>query len=275
MAELKGRVAVVTGAGSGIGLGLARRLREEGMKLVLADIDQDALEEARKGLGGADTIAVRTDVAKPAEMEALGRAALDAFGAVHVLCNNAGVSVGGPVWEASEGDWDWVLGVNLRGMITGLRVFMPIILEQDWGHVVNTASSAGLIAAVLGPYSVSKHAAVALSESLHLSLRSQGANVGVSVLCPGWVRTRIVESDRNRPREYGPGAELRPEQEAIREVIQGLVDGGMETSEVADHVVRAIHDRRFYVLTHESTRAAIESRFEAVLSGNPPDFNLP
>ena len=240
--------------------------------MVLADIDQGALDAARSGLPGADTIAVRTDVARPEEVEALAREAIDAFGAVHVLCNNAGVSVGGPVWEASERDWDWVLGVNLRGLITGLRVFMPVILEQDWGHVVNTASSAGLIAAVLGPYSVSKHAAVALSESLHLSLTLQGANVGVSVLCPGWVRTRIVESDRNRPAEYGVGAEPRPEQEAMREVIQSLVEGGMEPSEVADHVVRAIHDRRFYVLTHETTWGAIESRFEAIRTGDPPGF---
>jgi NAD(P)-dependent dehydrogenase (short-subunit alcohol dehydrogenase family) len=270
--DLRGRVAVVTGAGSGIGLGLARRFASEGMKVVLADIDHGALREAVGELesAGAEALGVPCDVAKADEVEALAKEALDAFGAVNVVCNNAGVSMAGPLWEMSERDWDWVLGVNLRGVLTGIRVFTPILLEQEWGHMVNTASVAGLITGVLGAYSVTKHAVVAASEALQVQLAMQGSSVGVSVLCPGWVQTRIVESERNRPAEYGPAPELNEFEKQMQEVIAGLVAAGQTPEEVASKVVEAIRERRFYVVTHPEMLPGVEHRAQAILRGEQP-----
>src|SRR5215472_4759289 len=238
----EGRVAVVTGAASGIGFGLSERFVAEGMRVVMADVDAPALAEAAELLAGrgAEILPVTTDVSDGDQVDALRDRALEAFGAVHVVCNNAGVTgLGRPVWEMSRREWEWVLGVNLWGVINGIRSFVPAMLEQDEGHVVNTASLAGLVAGVLGPYSTTKHAVVALSEGLHFGLLGRGARVGVSVLCPGWVRTRIYDSDRNLPDGIEPRA-VDPEREALREVGRQLVDTGMEPSEVADHVVRAI-----------------------------------
>lgn len=272
MPDLKDRVAVVTGAAGGIGLALAERFAAEGMRVVLADIDEGALEAAAKQLrsNGAQAIAVRTDVSHPEQVEALAREAVDAFGGVHLVCNNAGVSMAGPVWQMAERDWDWVLGVNLRGVITGVRVFTPILLQQGWGHVVNTASMAGLVSGALGAYSVTKHAVVALSEALQLGLAMQGANVGVSVLCPGWVQTRIADSERNRPPEYGPNPELTEFEQAMKMVIDGLVSGGKTPAEVAGMVVDAIQEGRFYIVTHPEMLPAVESRAASIKAGTPP-----
>src|SRR5215472_10419781 len=198
----EGRVAVVTGAASGIGFGLSERFVAEGMRVVMADVDAPALAEAADLLAGrrAEVLPVTTDVSDGDQVDSLRDRALEAFGAVHVVCNNAGVSgTGRPLWEMSRRDWEWVMGVNLWGVINGIRSFVPVLLQQDAGHVVNTASMAGVIPGVLGSYSVTKHAVVALSEALHFQLLPLGAPVGVSVLCPGWVRTRIGESYRNRP----------------------------------------------------------------------------
>jgi NAD(P)-dependent dehydrogenase (short-subunit alcohol dehydrogenase family) len=268
-----GRVAVVTGAASGIGFGLSERFASEGMRVVMADIEEPALAEAAEVLigRGGEVLPVPTDVSRPEQVDALRDRALETFGAVHVLCNNAGVAgLGRPLWDLTPGEWAWVLGVNLWGVINGIRSFLPALREQDAAHVVNTASVAGLVAGILGPYSVTKHGVVALSEALYFQLLQHGAGVGVSVLCPGWVKTRIVDSDRNRPAELGPPAELEPTQAAVREVGRQRVESGIEPAEVAAHVVDAIRSGRFYVLTHPEMNDAIRRRAEEVLAGGPP-----
>lgn len=268
-----GRVAVVTGAASGIGFALAQRFAREGMRIVMADVEEPALAEAAEVLigGGAEVLPVATDVARAQQVDALRDRAVEAFGAVHLVCNNAGVAgLGRPVWEMSRPEWEWVLGVNLWGVINGVRSFVPLLLQQDAGHVVNTASIAGLTTAGLGSYSVTKHAVVALSESLCLQLQSHGSHVGVSVLCPGWVRTRILEADRNRPRELGPPPEPDAAQAAVREAARQLLSSGMEPADVADKVVAAIRGGRFYVLTHPEMNDAISDRAAQVLAGGPP-----
>src|ERR1700733_181530 len=203
-----GRVAVVTGAASGIGRGLSERFAAEGMHVVMADVEEPALAKAAAELAGAgaSVLPAVTDVSDRAAVDALRDVALSAFGAVHVVCNNAGVGgPHGPLWECPPGEWDWVLGVNLEGVMNGVRAFMPVLLEQDAGHLVNTSSIFGVFAGILGPYGVSKHAVAALSETLHFNLKSIGVtHVGVSVLCPGAVRTNFGTSARNRPASAGP-----------------------------------------------------------------------
>ena len=205
-----GRIAVVTGAASGIGLGLSQRFAAEGMHVVMADVEEPVLSKAAAELRerGASVLPVVTDVSDRAAVEALRDAAVSAYGAVHLLCSNAGVGGShGPLWECPPGEWDWVLGVNLGGVINGVRAFMPLLLEQDAGYLVNTASIFGVFAGALGPYGVTKHAVVALTETLHFNLRSLGvSHVGVSVLCPGAVRTNFGTSARNRPPSAGPRA---------------------------------------------------------------------
>jgi NAD(P)-dependent dehydrogenase (short-subunit alcohol dehydrogenase family) len=269
-AVAKGRVAVVTGAASGIGLALSQRFAAEGMRVVMADVEGPALAEAADLLAGrgAEVLPVLTDVSSGEQVDALRDRALEAFGAVHVVCNNAGVAgMGRPMWEMSGRDWEWVLGVNLWGVINGVRAFVPVLMEQDAAHVVNTASLAGLTTGILGPYSVTKHAVVALSEGLHFQLAQHGAAVGVSVLCPGWVRTRIGDSGRNRPPDLEPLPDVDP---AVAQAMHGLIETGMDPSEVAGHVVDAIGDGRFYVLTHPGMSDGIRRRAEEVLAGGPP-----
>jgi NAD(P)-dependent dehydrogenase (short-subunit alcohol dehydrogenase family) len=272
-----GRTAVVTGAASGIGLALSRRLADEGMGVVMADVEEPALAAAAAELEsrGARVLPVVTDVSRAEQVEALRDRALEAFGAVHLLCNNAGV--GGPLnpeWEITRGDWEWVLGVNLWGVINGVRSFLPVLLEQDAAHVVNTASVFGLFAGNFGPYSVSKHAVVALSESLHFHLRRRTAPAGVSVLCPGAVRTRFGNSDRNRPPDAGPRTEPDASAMATREMMNRLAPGGMDPAEVAGLVVGAVRSSRFYVLTHSTRNGAIRRRAEEILAGGPPAWPL-
>jgi NAD(P)-dependent dehydrogenase (short-subunit alcohol dehydrogenase family) len=268
-----GRVAVVTGAASGIGLALSERFAAEGLKVVMADVEEPALREAADLLvgRGAEVLPVVADVSRIEQVDAVRDRALEAFGAVHLVCNNAGVSAGTgrPLWELSQPDWEWVLGVNLWGVINGLRSFVPVLLEQPAGHVVNTASIAGLTTGTLGPYSVSKHAVVALSESLHLQLQQREARVGVSVLCPGWVRTRILDAARNRPHSASAG-ETDGLPSAVREMGRQLVESGMEPAQVADKVVDAVRAGRFYVLTHPEMTPAIRRRADAIAQGGPP-----
>src|ERR1700733_2921273 len=202
MENLRDKVAVITGGASGIGKAVAVRTAAEGMKLVLADIEEPALEATASALTaeGADVLAVVTDVSDASSVQALRDRALQHFGAVHLVHNNAGVGVGGPIWEVTEEEWRWILGVNLWGVVHGISAFVPVLLEQGEGHVVNTASIAGLSSTPgLGPYTATKHAVVAISESLFKDLRAAGAPIGVSVLCPGFVQTGIAQSDRNRP----------------------------------------------------------------------------
>jgi NAD(P)-dependent dehydrogenase (short-subunit alcohol dehydrogenase family) len=275
--EIKGRVAVVTGGASGIRYAMADRFAREGMKVVLADIQADALEEAEGRLraGGAEVLAVETDVAQPEAVEHLRDRALDAFGGVHVICNNAGVVAQGSVWETTLPDWTWILGVNLWGVVNGIRTFVPVLLEQEEGHVVNIASVAGVVTGLLGSYSVTKQAVVGLSESLYFGLQARGAdNIGVSVLCPGWVRTRIADADRNRPAGSGPPAERSPLEASMTEMVRGLIDSGSDPAEIAGQVLGAIQERRFYVLTHPELVGAVTARHEDILSGGPPRATL-
>lgn len=267
-----GRVAVVTGAASGIGLALCERLVGEGLRVVMADVERPALAEAAGRLAGAGgaVLAVPTDVSEAGQVDALRERALEAFGAVHLLCSNAGVAgASRPLWDTGLGEWDWILGVNLWGAIHCIRSFVPVLLEQDAAHVVFTASLAGLVSGVLGPYSVSKHAVVALSEGLWFQLRAAGGHVGVSVLCPGWVRTRLHESERNRPASAGPSLEPDPAAWA-RAAGSGLLASAMDPAVVADHVMDAVRTDRFYVLTHPDLAAGVHRRAEDVLAGGPP-----
>jgi len=254
MRELRGRVAVVTGAASGIGFAMARRFAAEGMRLVLADVEEAALAESARALesGGAELLARPTDVSSAEQVEALADAAFERFGAAHVIANNAGVVCAGPVHELAPQDWDWVLRVNLWGVIHGVRVFTPRLVEQGEGHMLATASIAGLAAVPgLGAYNVSKFGVVALMETLHHELAEAGSKVGVSVLCPGNVLTRITEADRNRPDALRPPGGPTPAELTFRsEAGRALAEEGMPPDAVAELVVSAIRQRRFWILTH-------------------------
>ena len=278
MQDLKGKVAVVTGGASGIGFGLAERAAREGMRVAIADIEAGTLHQAEEKLRalGAEVLAVVTDVARPESVEALRDRVVTTFGGVHLLCNNAGVSVGGMTWEITEDDWTWILGVNLWGVIHGIRTFVPhMIAGGEEGHVVNTASMAGLI---VGPgmsaYNATKHAVVAISETMHHELNLTGARVRCSVLCPGWVNTRIAESERNRPADLKETATPlgRPEFQAAQDMVKQLLASGMSPAGVAEHVFAAVREERFWVLTHESFKQLVTQRFEHTVRGDNPEL---
>jgi len=275
MNELAERVAVVTSGASGIGRGMAEAFAAEGMKLVLADIEEGALAQASAELAaeGAEVIGVECDVSKADAVEALRDRALSQFGAVHVLCNNAGVGGSGAdmLWEAPPDEWDWVMGVNVSGVIHGIRSFIPVMIEQGApGHVVNTASMAGLMHGA-GIYGITKHAVVALSEGLFSQLQMLQHPIGVSVLCPGWVRTRIMDSERNRPEapREAPG-ERAAQFEMLRKLMEGFVQSGVDPLEVGRLVVKSIQEERFYVLTHPSWVNMVENRMRTILEGRDP-----
>lgn len=282
MKEFKDKVAVVTGAASGIGRGIAERCAQEGMKIVLADIEKEALSKAEEEMKatGATVLAVPTDVSKARDVDALAQKTLDAFESVHLLCNNAGVGGGTSIWESTLADWEWVIGVNLWGVIHGVRTFVPIMLEQDTEcHIVNTSSVGGLISGPgRGVYRVTKHGVVTLSETLHHELTQQGAKIGVSVLCPGFVRTRIVDSERNRPLALrNPPIERTPTPEELdfMQLSQERVQNGMPPEQVADQVFTAIQQNRFYILTHPESKEFIKLRVEDILqerNPTPPDI---
>jgi len=273
MHELRSKVAVVTGAASGIGRALAEAFAAEGMRLVLADVEATALETAAAALRerGAEVHAVVTDVAVAAEVERLADRAWTACGAVHVVCNNAGVAVSGLTWEQTVADWQWILGVNLWGVIHGVRTFVPRMLAQGTeGHVVNTASVAGLTSnPFMAAYNVTKHGVVTLSETLEKDLRLTNAQLRVSVLCPGFVRTAISTSDRNRP------AGLREPEGTHRasdleEVVRHAIDTGLDPAAVARQVVEAIRAERFYVLTHPELGPLVRARCDDVMEARNP-----
>jgi len=275
--DLKGKVAVVTGGASGIGRAMAERFAAEGMKVVLADIEEGALARAESEMraAGATVASKRTDVSQGEDVEALARFTVDTFGAVHVLCNNAGVGVGGNSWQQTEADWEWVLGVNLWGVIHGIRAFVPIMLEQgDECHVVNTASGAGLHTRPwLAMYCASKHAVVALSECLHHELSLTGSKVKVSVLCPAVVNTRIGESERNRPdvlRNAADAGVPGQQMQAMEQAFRALLATGLPPEQVAGAVVDAIKAERFYIITHEETKGRVRSRMQDILEDRSP-----
>jgi NAD(P)-dependent dehydrogenase (short-subunit alcohol dehydrogenase family) len=275
MKELRNKVAVVTGAASGIGRALADAFAGEGARVVLADVEAVPLDEAAHAITrrGAEAIAVRTDVSKGEEVEALAVAAEHAFGAVHVVCNNAGVSVSGLSWTHTVADWQWVLGVNLWGVIHGVRVFVPRLLANGPdGHVVNTASMAGLLSAPgMAVYDVTKHGVVTLSESLFHELRMLGAPIGVSVLCPGFVNTRILDSGRNRPAALADTAPPVPAgQEQMQAIARALLASGLPPERVAALVLDAVRTGRFWVLTNPEWKQFVRTRVEDVLEDRNP-----
>jgi len=269
-----GRVAVVTGAASGIGLALCERFAAEDMRVVMADVEEPALTKAAEQVAatGAAVLPVVTDVSDRAAVDALRDAALAEFGAVHVVCNNAGVGgPHGPLWECPPGEWDWVLGVNLEGVMNGVRTFMPVLLGQDTGHMLNTSSIFGVFAGTLGPYGVSKHAVAALTETLHFNLRSLGVtHVGVSVLCPSAVRTNFGTSSRNRPAWAGPPVVRDAAEQASAERFDQLSALGASPAQVAGIVVDGIRSGRFYILTSDNRHEPVLRRGEEIVAGGPP-----
>ncbi|MBW2418074.1 MAG: SDR family NAD(P)-dependent oxidoreductase [Deltaproteobacteria bacterium] len=283
MQELREKTAVVTGAASGIGRALAERFAEEGMKLVLADVDRGGLEEVAKSLEarGTETLLVPTDVSRPEEVDALADKAFAAFEQVHVVCNNAGVFSGGNSWETPIEDYQWVLGVNTFGVIHGIRSFVPRLIAQDCeAHVVNTASMAGVTTMpFVAAYNMSKHAVVALSEVLYHELTLSQTKVGVSVLCPEAIATRIDDAERNRPDQYHSdpaSAAPNPAKEVVANALSETVRGGLDPSVMADRVVKAIRDRRFYILSQEDGwRRCCNTRLDDVREGRNPTFAPP
>jgi len=275
MKEFSGKVAVITGAASGIGRGIAEWCVRAGVKVVLADVEEGRLEAAGAELSamGGTVLCVRTDVSKRADVEELARQAFAQFGQVHLLFNNAGVAAGGAPWEATWNDWEWVIGVNLWGVIHGVKIFTPRLLEQGTEcHIVNTASMAGLMAGgISSSYSVTKHAVVALSESLHLWLEQRKALVKVSVLCPGMVRTDVGNCERNRPAELkNAPVELSPEMKAGRAALEAIIARGMPPEQVAEIVFDAIRKERFYIVTDPRWMEAVRLRTDKLMALENP-----
>lgn len=270
MEQLGGKVAVVTGAASGIGRALALRFAREGMKVMAADIDEAGLDDVVDELVGSGAVARGhvADVARAADVEDLAEATIESFGAVHVVCNNAGVGGGGPVAGFDVDQWARVIDIDLWSVLHGLRVFLPKMIEQGEGHIVNTASLAGLISPpFMGPYGVSKFGVVAISEAAHHELALFAPGVGISVLCPGWVRTNIAS---NMPSDGDDGGDDDPLAAMMRQTLEQFIDSGMDPADVAGQVLDAVRNRRFYILTHPASRAIIEKRMRAILDGDPP-----
>ena len=288
MEQLEGRVAVVTGAASGIGRALAGELAAAGARVVLSDLEEGPLAAAVDELkaDGRDALGVVTDVSDPDAVEELSRRTLDAYGAVHVVCNNAGVLADGDnviplgggkaplAWEHPLEDWHWTFGVNFWGVVHGIRAFVPLLLEEDEAHVVNTASIAGLTSAARGViYGSTKHAVVRVTEALYLQLQDRAPHVGVSLLCPGRIHTRIGVAQRNRPDAFGGSGEAFRGEELAR--LEG--EWGARTLErlrpadVAKQVVQSIRDRQFYVLTPDVDDARIRRRMEEILERRNPE----
>jgi NAD(P)-dependent dehydrogenase (short-subunit alcohol dehydrogenase family) len=268
MREFNGRTAFVTGGASGIGLALGQSFAKAGMKVMLADVETGALEHAVAGLRdvGADVRGIHCDVADAGSVERAAQAAFDAFGHVHVVCNNAGVAAAGGIETISVDNWRWVIDVNLMGVLHGIKSFLPHIREHgEGGHIVNTASMAGMNGGLgFSPYAASKFAVVAMSEGLSVQLKPHG--IGVSVLCPHFVRTGIGESGRNRPERYGEMPPLDPASPAAAMVaeIKQLIEAGIEPSDVAARVLAAIRDDELYVFTHPNMRELVDGRFAAI-----------
>jgi NAD(P)-dependent dehydrogenase (short-subunit alcohol dehydrogenase family) len=270
MKEFRDKIAVITGAASGIGYGIAERCAKEGMKVVLAGINLENLEKTKKTLGhyGAELLCVQADVSKREDIEVLAKKTIDKFGAVHLLVNNAGFGTGLSIWESSWEDWEWVMGVNLWGVIYGIKIFIPIMLKQDEPcHIVNTSSIAGLLPYhPSAPYQVTKHAVVALTENLYYSLVQKETKIRASVLCPGYVRTRIMEAERNRPKEFkNQPAKMSPEEATVFQYLQESVASGISPQEVAEILFRAIEEERLYVGTHPDLALRVQKRMDAIM----------
>jgi NAD(P)-dependent dehydrogenase (short-subunit alcohol dehydrogenase family) len=277
MDEFDGRVAVVTGAASGIGLGLSRTAAREGMRVVMADVEAPALEDSAASVRdlGAEVLAVPTDVTDAVAVEALAAAAYDRFGAVHLLCNNAGVFQAGVIWERTRADWEWVMGVNFWGVLNGIQAFVPKMLEAgETGHIVNTSSVAGITTvAYSGPYVVSKFACAALTECLAHDLRAQGAAIGVSCLVPGAVATGIARSGRNRPSAASePASEAQAPDHAFVEgaLADMIATKGREPDEAGEIVFAGIRAGQFWITTMDDLDPLMQERYDAIRA-----FELP
>ena len=282
MKELKGKVAVVTGAASGIGRGMAEAFAAAGMRIVLSDVEQRTLESATHSLRtqGADVHAVLADVSKPADVSALADSAVRKYGAVHVLCNNAGVAVSSsPSWMSTLDDWEWILGVNLMGVVHGIRTFLPLMIEQgEDAHIVNTASMGGLTPTGGALYSATKSAVVAISESVYLELVHGGFKPRMSVLCPGFVSTNILDSARNRPAQLSnTGAQPSgPAAEFFMQWFAEQIKQGLSPRAVGEQVLQAIRDERFYILPSPEWGTYVEHRMKQIVNGeNPTLLPLP
>ena len=273
--ELTGRTAVITGAGSGFGREFARLGAARGMKLALADINQGALDAIVTELrdAGVEVIGVRTDVSKSADVQALADVTMAQFGAVHLLFNNAGVASGGYVWESTDADWQWVMGANVWSVIHGVRIFTPLMLAHgEPGYIVNTASAAGLINAPnMGIYNVSKHAVVALSETLYQDLKLANANIGVSVLCPAFVRTGIAQSHRNRPAELANStAPTESMLAAQASSVQAVESARLSAADIAQQTFEAIDTAQFYIIPHKKILELVKLRMRDIVSHEAP-----
>jgi len=274
MDDLRGKVAVITGGASGIGRALAERFAAEGMKIVIADIDEVAMRavEVQLAEGGTEVLTQVCDTSLEAEVQALADAAMSRFGGAHVLCNNAGVIGKGDAWRSPIAVWDWVIGINLYGVIHGIRAFLPIMEDQGEGHIVNTASMAGLVALPgAAPYNVTKTGVVALSEGLYLELKATGSPVRVSALCPGFVKTNLAKGQKWTERlGTEPGAAQTPMAQMMDAVLAQGVEEGIEATDVADQVVDAIRTDRFWILTHPEMRQAPVERMQRAADQTNP-----
>jgi NAD(P)-dependent dehydrogenase (short-subunit alcohol dehydrogenase family) len=280
MREFEDKVAVVTGGSSGIGRALVERFARERMKVVIADIDEEALAETDTIMkaSGATILPIVVDVSKLTDVKVLARKTLEAFGVVHILCNNAGVMAGNTIWETTFQDWKWVIDVNLWGVIYGLRVFVPLMLEQDTDcHIINTASIAGLTSEpYCGTYRMTKHAVVSLSETLYHELNLINAKVKVSVLCPEWVKTRLDKAEQHRPLGLRNKPDEQVEQEEnpnyqkIKQFFYEGIQSGISSKQVAGFVLDAIKNDKFYILTHPESKRRIQMRMKDILGDRNP-----
>jgi NAD(P)-dependent dehydrogenase (short-subunit alcohol dehydrogenase family) len=271
MKELNGKVAVITGAASGIGRELAIACARQGMRLALTDIDEEKLRGTVALLpAGTQSTMMKCDVAKAAEVERVAVATYERYGAAHLLFNNAGVFVGGPLWTATPEDWEWMIGINVMGVAHGIRSFVPRMLAQkDECHIVNTSSVSGMLSVPgFGIYSATKHAVVTMSECLYLELREENAAIGVSVLCPAFVQTGIADALRNRPAEVGATNPLGAKyQDQIRKATQA---GRLSAADIARITLDAVKEDRFYILPHRKIKSAIETRMRDILDERSP-----
>jgi NAD(P)-dependent dehydrogenase (short-subunit alcohol dehydrogenase family) len=276
MKEFNNKVAVITGGASGLGLEIARLAANKGMKLVLSDIEESALKKAEQEFvdRGVEVLSVRSNVAIAEDVEHLAEKAMQRFGAVHLLFNNAGVALNKTAWETTIADWEWVLGVDLWGVIHGIRVFTPIMLKQGTPcHIINTASVAGMLSTQgMAAYNVAKHGVVTLSETLYHDLRRRNANIDVSVLCPAWVNTAIWDSARNRPEDLQNSVEQKSADDlTLEESARHAIQSGKVTAPmVAEIVFAAIEENRFYILTHPKIKKWIGLRVEDILQDRQP-----
>ena len=270
----KGNVAVVTGAASGIGLALAERFATSGMHVVLADVDDAGLAAAAKQVArsGVETLSVRTDVSNVDSVQALADATFERFGAAHVICNNAGVASSADEWFGPLSSWEWVMGVNLWGVVHGVRAFLPRLIAQGGGHFVNTASIAGLYPGFGPSYDATKHAVVAITEDLYRAMTTAGLPIGVSVLCPGWVRTKIMDADRNWPAQLGEKPPAAFGSEVIRKHVVRAIDEGATPAAVADLVADAVVEDRFWVFPHPDFVELVVRRWHGIAEGRNPEL---